>query len=274
MASVDQIRKMIEAAQGPSGPMGDAVSKKLKESYPPSPGFKLSNRDFLMGRAVKRWGVPEDHIQRVFDRIQYIESKDDPKKVQTARGGGEGPGRGLFQFEKGKDQGAHTAFNRLIGPNLTDPRIAFTLGPEWDDFEAADYDATKLTAGQQGILLLGDLLGKPGAMAKSLANDTMRGDEDFWIKRHWSKDKTDLDYAEEEAKHRQHWRNDLKIRVIEGQRALVSGGFGPKSKDAQRSFIDGKMGPATKAAIKKFQAQNRIRQTEYFDKETRDLLGM
>jgi hypothetical protein len=335
MASVDQIRKMIEAAQGPSGPMGDAISKKLKESHPPAPEFKLNNRDFLMGRAVKRWGVPEDHIQRVLDRMQYVESKDDPEAIQIARSGSKkltpsvadagplpsydtafpknipfadadsdfsidpdtpslafqrkrvGPGRGLFQFEfntewvpdpdltkkeqkdkpwagKWESQGAKSAYNRLV--NNFD--LPFEPGPEWKDFKAAAYDARELTAEQQQMLLLADLMIKPGDMGKSLEDDTMEGDKNFWRKHHWAG--RDADWPAREAQ----WRDDLKARVITGQKNLVRKGFGPKSRDAQKSFIDGEMGPATRAAIKKFQAQNRIRQTEYFDKETRDLLGM
>ena len=50
------------------------------------------------------------------NKIAFHESKGITDAIQKSdkTESGIGPGRGLFQFEIGKDQGAHTAINRLI----------------------------------------------------------------------------------------------------------------------------------------------------------------
>ena len=57
-----------------------------------------------------RYYKTADFLEQVMDKIAYHESRRDPECKQY----GGGPGRGLYQFEKGANEGGETAMNRLL----------------------------------------------------------------------------------------------------------------------------------------------------------------
>ena len=71
--------------------------------------------DSLLFTASNQWGISKEQIMENMNKIAFHESKGNPSAIQKSdkTKSGIGPGRGLFQFEVGGEQGAHTAINRL-----------------------------------------------------------------------------------------------------------------------------------------------------------------
>ena len=63
----------------------------------------------LLTEAADRWDLEPGQIEDYMDRIAFHESGGVADRLQD----NEGPGRGLFQFETGLNQGGHTAANRV-----------------------------------------------------------------------------------------------------------------------------------------------------------------
>ena len=72
--------------------------------------------DSLLFTASNNWNIDSSQIMENMNKIAFHESKNDPSAIQVSNKteSGYGPGRGLFQFEVGEEQGAHTAVNRLL----------------------------------------------------------------------------------------------------------------------------------------------------------------
>lgn len=150
--------------------------------------------DGLLFTAMNKWNVSEEQILENMNKISFHESKLDPSAIQkvaigTAEDGttayGEGKGKGLFQFESGKNQGAHTAINRLVEE----------LGGYEPDFlkglAESDYDVSGLGSEAQQAIFLGNLLQmehKDNAKGRVKANfagvDTDKELADYWAQYH------------------------------------------------------------------------------------------
>ena len=121
--------------------------------------------DSLLFTAEQNWGIDSEEIQEAMNKIAFHESKGNPSAIQQSdkTTTGIGPGRGLFQFEVGEDQGAHTAINRLTSQlkkeNLAIPQFLTGL-------DSSNYDISSLSPEQQQIIFLGNLLQTPDKTEK------------------------------------------------------------------------------------------------------------
>tara|TARA_R100001594_G_scaffold11138_1_gene25566 strand:- start:195 stop:713 length:519 start_codon:yes stop_codon:yes gene_type:complete len=110
----------------------------------------ISPYDVLLAKASERWKMPSSQLEDLMKRIAFHESKG----VSTAQQTSGGPGKGLYQFEAGREGAGHTAARRLIAE----------LGeqPSWLKLTDQGLDASKLTPEQQGMLFLANYLRKEG----------------------------------------------------------------------------------------------------------------
>jgi len=139
------------------------------------------------------YGKESGNVEDLMNRIAFHETGGDqrynPKARQVASGGGEGVGRGLFQFEQryrdpntGElgQAGGLTARNRLAqyfegkGQDV----------PEWLNQEnmndpSVGFDASQLTPEQQKMLFLGNI-----RMGKGRTLEGMEDTADWWSKHH------------------------------------------------------------------------------------------
>ena len=143
---------------------------------------------------AKKYDISEEEIDEMLDRIAYHESKGDPVAVQQLSSGGEGKGRGLFQFEVGEGAGAQTAIQRYRNYQKgNDPTLANIAIPE---------DFSKISTDMQKALFLVNLMAtenRPKSESDVAANlasakgKGARGLEDLWINYHWAGYKVDPD---------------------------------------------------------------------------------
>ena len=170
--------------------------------------------------------LDESEIDDYLDRIAFHESKGEAGAVQQVndkydKDGNvisykDGPGRGLFQFEIGEDQGAQIAKQRFYNyyksqGNDAMMKLAKSLP---DDF-------SKISPDMQKALFMTNMMAIPnrgeGHVAANLSEVKKHGDqglEDFWINYHWAGWKTDPDSI---VDRRKSWKRDNKIY---NQRAL------------------------------------------------------
>ena len=113
----------------------------------------------LLGAASNQWDISQSDLIENMLKIGFHESAGtfDPSIQQI----GGGPGVGMYQYEKGLNQGAHTAVNRLISINNLDNNITLWNKedgqPGWvNDLINNNYDVGQLTAEQQHLLFLAD----------------------------------------------------------------------------------------------------------------------
>ena len=158
--------------------------------------------DGLLFTAANKWQMDEEQIMENMDKIAYHESKygtDRYTPIQKTSEGasaipsflgegaiyGEGVGRGMFQFEKGEDQGAHTAITRLT--KLLEKQGAVV--PDWiSELSENEYDVSELSPEQQQIIFLGNLLQKPTKPGRTPASFAgINTDEElgkYWAQHH------------------------------------------------------------------------------------------
>ena len=126
-----------------------------------------------------------DVVDSITHQIGYVESKNIPTAKQKSSGGGEGPGRGLYQFETSTEGGSgafQTALNRT--ENLYNQ-----LGqdvPGWFVGARSMDDASELTVTQQQEVLLGDLAMKSGSdklITEAIATGSAKS---LWLQKHWA----------------------------------------------------------------------------------------
>ena len=161
--------------------------------------------DSLLFTAENNWGISQEQIMENMDKIAFHESKGAADAIQQSSKtkSGEGPGRGLFQFEvdwaeEGEpigQRGAHTAVNRLIS------QLGYT--PEFlEGIEDTGYDVSVLSPEQQQMLFLGNLLQMPhkqgeGYMPASFAGiDTDEELAQYWAQHHQAGTKPGTDEYE------------------------------------------------------------------------------
>lgn len=120
-------------------------------------------------------GLDRDKMQMLANSIAYHESKLDPKVSQK----GGGPGRGLFQFEMGKNNGAHIAAKRY-------KRLANQYGVEPNEEIinlSGDYDISNLSPQAQQELFFAYHRGHPKADLTAF-DGTKEAAHKFWANYH------------------------------------------------------------------------------------------
>ena len=116
------------------------------------------------------------YLEEKMDRIAYHESRRDPLCKQL----GGGPGPGLYQFEKGPNEGGETAMNRLLRWFKNNQIDA----PDWTHISTKyGVDATEVPRLGQDMMFLGNVRYHPRASFKGL---DMKGLPLWWAKYHWA----------------------------------------------------------------------------------------
>ena len=122
-----------------------------------------------------RYHKTADFLEQVMDKIAYHESRRDPECKQY----GGGPGRGLYQFEKGANEGGETAMNRLLRWFAKNSRLA----PQWTNIPLNGVDASRLEPKAQKMLFMANVRYHPYASFKGLDD---KGLPEWWAKYHWA----------------------------------------------------------------------------------------
>jgi hypothetical protein len=154
--------------------------------------------DSLLFTAKNKWDIDEEQIMENMNKIAFHESKGVSNAIQQSdkTESGIGPGRGLFQFEKGEGQGANTAINRLISEIGYTPKFLEGIGE-------GGYDISSLSPEQQQIIFLGNLLQMPqkegeGYLASSFEGiDTDEELAEYWAQHHQAGTKPGTDEYED-----------------------------------------------------------------------------
>ena len=133
----------------------------------------------ILGLIMKTDGGSKEDYRDVLDKIAYHESKGVADQKQYDGG----PGRGLYQFEEGKDQGGITAARRAANVYRDNKKPV----PVWlqKALKGDSIDASTLSPSQQDVLFLGNMKGHPKASFKKVID----GDQklvDFWANNHWA----------------------------------------------------------------------------------------
>lgn len=214
---------------------------EANQSFDPSVIFSQIRSDY----ADKYANLSEEDIDDYLDRIAWHESKDEWDAVQQindkydADGNvistKDGLGKGLFQFESGKNGGAEVAIQRFRNYyKHHDPSLSEISIP--DDFSTLPPDMQKALFMTNMIYIenrdegrsewTGDIDGKPAAgmigpgglpigslgphVSANFSDVKAKGDqglEDYWINYHWAGYKVDPDSI---ADRRASWRRDAK----------------------------------------------------------------
>jgi len=125
---------------------------------------------------AERYRQTVDFLEIAMDRVAYHESRRDPLCKQW----GGGPGRGLFQFEKGQNEGGETAMNRLLRWFSVNEINA----PHWTRISTKyGVDATEVPKTGQDMMFLGNVRYHPKATFKGL---TLKNLPLWWAKYHWA----------------------------------------------------------------------------------------
>tara|TARA_R100000700_G_C3165861_1_gene140993 strand:- start:411 stop:1073 length:663 start_codon:yes stop_codon:yes gene_type:complete len=135
------------------------------------------------GKDIKGWNQDPDTLMNAMRLISLHETGGTESPTQMQLQGKEGQeGMGLFQYEKGKGHGAHTAINRLEsyfeGRGMDVPEWLSSVNEE------SGWDVSSLSPSQQYMLFLGDKALDPTAHMRDV--DTVGGLRDFWEKEHWA----------------------------------------------------------------------------------------
>ena len=141
----------------------------------------------MLENISKRYGMSEDELEDVMSRVAFHETgpgqRLHPDAIQRVQGGEEGVGRGLFQFETGRDQGGATAMKRLRGYL----RDAIPVGklPEWTEFDPiTGVDASQLTPEQQKMMFMANVRYHPAASLAGVTPENVG--EKYWAPFHWA----------------------------------------------------------------------------------------
>ena len=144
----------------------------------------------MLTEAADHWDQTEEGLQGMMDRISFHETggTKDPKQAQVVvneneygdKSMSEGPGRGLYQFERGADQGGATAMQRLH-TYLQERGVEV---PAWAEVGEGGVDATQLTPTQQNMLFLANARKHPTASFKGVTPENLA--EEYWAPYHWA----------------------------------------------------------------------------------------
>tara|TARA_R110000822_G_scaffold302649_2_gene427002 strand:- start:63715 stop:64698 length:984 start_codon:yes stop_codon:yes gene_type:complete len=146
----------------------------------------MNERDKLINKLIKEKGGTREQYLQLLNEIAYHESAHtmDPTLWQYARKDGrQGPGRGVFQFEEGAEQGGITAARRT---KEYYKELGYDI-PKWleDANSTNSLDASKLTREQQDTLFLGNMKGHPTADFANVWSGEQSNAE-FWASYHWA----------------------------------------------------------------------------------------
>jgi len=123
-----------------------------------------------------RYKQTANFLESVMDKIAYHESRRDPECKQY----GGGPGRGLYQFEVGANEGGETAMNRLLRWFHNNEIDA----PDWTKISTKNgVDASEIPKSGQDMMFLGNVRYHPKASFKGLTWDDLPL---WWAKFHWA----------------------------------------------------------------------------------------
>ena len=151
--------------------------------------------DELMQLIIRDKGGTAQQYNQLMDYIAYHETgskqRMDPKAKQISGnekdGFYDGPGRGLFMFEKGEKKGGNTAVNRTVkyfnDNNLSLPKWLYDLS--MGSKESKSVDVSGLNADQQKMLFLGNHREHPNSNFSNIWTGQQTIDN-FWLKNHWS----------------------------------------------------------------------------------------
>ena len=144
----------------------------------------------MLTEAAGHWDQTEEGLQGMMDRISFHETGGtrDPKQAQIVvskneygdKSMSEGPGRGMYQFERGADRGGATAMKRLR-TYLQDKGVEV---PDWVKEGKDGIDATELTPTQQNMLFLANARMHPKAIFKGVTHENLG--EKYWAPYHWA----------------------------------------------------------------------------------------
>lgn len=140
-----------------------------------------SLRDSLLTIAENQWKIDREDLMEHMNKIAYVESLGKIDAVQESGG----PGRGMFQYEMGKNQAGQTAVKRLVELFGSSPSFL-------DGIVEKEFDFSGLSKEAQESLFLADKLKDLTASFKGV--DTDEELKDFWFKEHYAgTDSTKLD---------------------------------------------------------------------------------
>ena len=152
--------------------------------FPGFPGPNL-NSDILIDYIVDTRGGDRSMWQNVADMIAYHETgphqRMDPRARQITEGGGQGPGRGLFQFEDSTASGSFDTAKQRYRNTIDAVRDrGYVLNLDPDIMSASNAD--ELTEDQQRAIFYANLIQGPASL-KDYAEGNMSL-EDLWLKGH------------------------------------------------------------------------------------------
>lgn len=153
--------------------------KKVLAVYPPfSVYFHMDNLyNYTLKHIAERYSQDEDFLEGVMDRIAWHESRG----IVSCKQIGGGPGRGLFQFELGYQQGGETAMNRLLRWFNKHEITA----PSWANVGPNGVDASSLVKEAQCMMFLANVRYHPKASFKGLTYEEL---PEWWADYHWAGD--------------------------------------------------------------------------------------
>tara|TARA_R100001198_G_C5145105_1_gene157132 strand:+ start:131 stop:745 length:615 start_codon:yes stop_codon:yes gene_type:complete len=156
--------------------LAENINNLNQEAYNVSDEDNPLDYNQMIHLASKRWNQTPESLEDIMNRIAFHETAQqmDPSIKQY----GGGPGRGLFQFELGENQGGMTAMRRLRG--------MFKEGniPEWTNYDPREgLDASTLNEEQQKMLFLANVMGHPTASLKGVNPDNL---SEFWQNYHYA----------------------------------------------------------------------------------------
>tara|TARA_R100000458_G_scaffold57839_1_gene64700 strand:+ start:568 stop:1191 length:624 start_codon:yes stop_codon:yes gene_type:complete len=140
----------------------------------------MTDYEKMLSQFGAHWQQTPEGMEDLMNKIGHHESAGTMDPTIHQYGGG--PGRGIFQYETGADQGGMTARNRLAtwyGEQGLDI-------PDWlnqENMDVEGFDASMLSPEQQKMLFLADKRYHPTA---SLRPDDISDVGDWWAKNHWA----------------------------------------------------------------------------------------
>lgn len=146
----------------------------------------MDERDKLIEQLIKEKGGTKEKYLQLLDSIAYHESAGTNDTTLSQYGGG--PGRGVYQFETGKNAGGITAARRA---KAYYKQLGKAI-PEWlqNSTKSDSLDVSSLDRGQQDVLFLSNMRKHP----KADFSKVMKGDQsiaNFWADNHWAGAKED-----------------------------------------------------------------------------------
>jgi len=144
---------------------------------------EIDLNEFLQLIIRDKGGTPQQYNQ-LMDYIAFHETGPAQRMSTSAKQKGEGPGRGLFQFEVGENKGGNLAVNRTVNYlERSDQFVPQWLRELWEGKKSVDV--SNLSADQQKILFLGYHREHPSSDFSKLWSG-QQSTADFWLRNHWA----------------------------------------------------------------------------------------